>query len=190
MGCCASTQAFSIDVYPSRKPFDIEKMCGRWYVVESNLPLWRPEGGKRNPSIVYTLLQNIPTSTDQISEPSANRLHDVVEYNDTLDTSNVKRIVGVDTQLLNLDPTCFRWRGNGCLCCITSDWQIVGYDDDCSVWAFSSFAATPFTPAGFDLYSRKPVMDSEVRNQLQSIIDSDPILRQRAAGLFRTIHDS
>jgi len=47
--------------------------------------------------------------------------------------------------------TSYKWRGKGWLKIASSKWQVLGYGEG---WAVTYFAATLFTPAGVDIYSR------------------------------------
>ena len=97
-----------IEGQPNLKPVDVNKLSGKWYVVQSTLSLWR---NNVNPSITYKVLES--------GAPA--RLDDLVTYGPT----NSSSVHGIDTQS-PANQNIFTWRGSGCLCCTTSNWCILG----------------------------------------------------------------
>ncbi|MBA2693406.1 MAG: hypothetical protein H0U65_13100 [Rubrobacter sp.] len=119
---------------------DVHKMLGVWCVVRTNLEFWRT---RRNPSVTYTPVE---------FEPRA-RLRDTVRYGPI--GKPPRKIVGFDVRGPDR-PSRFLWRGAGLMRPITSEWFLLGHDEEYVEWAATHFSKTPFTDAGMDVYARKP----------------------------------
>lgn len=67
----------------------------------------------------------------------------------------VRTLGGVDTP----HGDGFRWRGDGLLAVLASDWQFVELTES---WAVTWFARASFgvTPEGMDIYGREPNVDT------------------------------
>ncbi|MGH3493469.1 MAG: hypothetical protein ACRDRL_19685 [Sciscionella sp.] len=131
---------------------DLDALCGTWHVVRSTLPLWR---ARSDVTISYSSLPDGQTA----------RLDDVVAYGST----RRKTIIGVDSQDAK-HPRLFHWRGTGLLSRLaSSDWVLVGNDENYRQWALSYFSRTLFTPAGMDVYARNESADDAT---VASIVDT------------------
>ncbi|KAF2139132.1 uncharacterized protein K452DRAFT_210544, partial [Aplosporella prunicola CBS 121167] len=130
-------------------------LAGTWHVTHSTLPMWR---SKRNVRITYTPLP----------ETSPPQLDDLVEYQPQ-HSAHVKTVRGVDKPAADGAGWAWDWRGRGWLVVATSRWEVLGFGDeavdsagvadaavDGNSWAVTYFAKTLFTPAGIDVYSRRP----------------------------------
>lgn len=159
-------------LYPFAPPrFNLTAFCGVWYVVQTNLALWRRYG---NPAIAYTLL---PGSNPQ-------RLWDVVTY--TKVNGEQGQITGID-QVDAQHERLLHWRGDRWYTCwLTSEWCVVDHDPHCAEWAVTYFSATPFTKAGIDLYARTPTLSNAQITMILERLGQHPFLQQQAATLFTT----
>ncbi len=167
-------------VCPEATSVDLEKLQGVWFVVRTNLEMWKT---KRSPQITYT---NLSCSSSRTT------FDDTVRYYDNADAESrniISTISGVDTE-----QTCpskcahsvFQWRGNCLLKLITSDWHLAAASPSYD-WAITVFEATPFTAAGLDVYSREPFLTEAQLNAIQKCIDESPYLTRRAIGIFDAI---
>jgi hypothetical protein len=116
-------------------------MTGSWYIVATTLPFWRRRG---DPSVHYDTLAD-------------GRWRDTVQFHTEHGAS--KRIVGYDTFDIE-NPGALVWHGSGLLAWCRSRWCFIDADPDAG-WALTWFSAATLrvTPAGCDLYSRKPGFD-------------------------------
>jgi hypothetical protein len=147
----ASSSASSSTASPSdQPPLTAAQLIGTWHVTHSTLPMWRKN---RNISITYTPLPAAPGSPD--------RLNDLVNYQ-SLTSSKVQTMKGVDTLSSDGGGSVWNWRGKGILMLVGSQWEILGWGEEeeadatgrKNVWAVTYFSKTLFTPAGIDFYSR------------------------------------
>lgn len=136
---------------------DASWLCDTWHVTHSTLPMWKD---KRNVCITYSSLPE-------------DRLDDLVSYQ-ALDSDKKKEVRGVDSPVAN---GAYSWRGKGWLKIASSRWEILGWgkgapkdssdtgaEEESSGkstqedwdWVVTYFAKTLFTPAGIDIYSRRP----------------------------------
>jgi len=184
--------AFSI--YPEADPLDAKKMCGAWYVVESNLDVWNPKSSRICPVVLYQWMEpseEEKKKCESSGKPLPVRVRDVTEFRTgTLEEQSAEcsYYLGIDTQHPT-NPSQWRWRGTGKLFALSSDWQMVLHDVDYAEWAVTIFSATAFTKAGFDIYSRTPTLSAERLEQIHRRIEQTPFLKERAQGLFNTIQD-
>ncbi|SDS96691.1 histidinol-phosphatase (PHP family) [Microlunatus soli] len=142
-------------------------MNGTWYVVRTSLPFWRT---RTDPAISYTPLPD-------------GRVTDTVTYRRA---GRDQVVIGVDSRTTDDSGDGWIWRGLGAVTRWTSSrWRMLATEAD---WALSSFARTPFTPAGIDLLWRSPHPDedrvAEVLARLPSIAEAAPY----AARLFAPVH--
>lgn len=122
-------------------------MEGQWHVVQTNFPMWL-KGDKTDPRFHY----------ERLDRPGGPWLSDTVTY---VQNGQLKRIKGVD-KALNAPHTAFQWRGKGLLCLLTSRWDILHIDWS-QGWAIIHFEASLFTPEGYDVIARRPILDAEER---------------------------
>lgn len=111
-------------------------LTGTWYVTRTSLPLWR---ALDNPSITYAPLPGgLVSDTVRCTRRGRERF-----------------ICGLDTPLTT--PGAFEWRGVTPLTRFTpSRWEVLACDPAGAACLVTLFAATPFTPAGLDLCTRRP----------------------------------
>ncbi|THH13215.1 hypothetical protein EW146_g6973 [Bondarzewia mesenterica] len=133
-----------------------------------------PPQNKKDVRISYTPIPTDPSPRTPI------QFNDIVEYRSStaLPSSKPARVVGIDTlNTASASPTRFKWRGKGLLMIASSRWQLLGYHhhtssdpqpDSTTPWAVTYFEKTLFTPAGLDIYARKP--EGLPENLLQDII--------------------
>ncbi|KAL8745003.1 MAG: hypothetical protein Q9190_002817 [Brigantiaea leucoxantha] len=125
-------------------------MAGKWHVTHSTLPMWK---SKCNVCITYTPLP--PASEDGNTDQTVDmKLDDLVEY-ETRSGKTRKSVHGVDTP--TADGKGWQWRGKGWLKVASSRWEVLGWGEgeEGREWMVTYFAATLFTPAGMDVYSRR-----------------------------------
>lgn len=168
------------------------QLLGTWHVTHSSLPLWK---SKRNVTVTYGSLE--PGSGTGLA-----RLDDTVAYQ-TLTSDKIKTISGIDTaaaaagggsgsgDFAGIIPGVWNWRGSGWLKVASSHWEILGWGVyEGKEWAVTFFAATVFSPAGIDLYSRTrermPVgLVDGVKGQLAAT--EDATLRKLGEDLFQVL---
>ncbi|CAH7681067.1 expressed protein, partial [Phakopsora pachyrhizi] len=151
----------------------IESFCNSTFkVVSSSLPFWR---GKKNVTITYKAVEG--------EKPEV--LHDLVEYHSGLSVDSTdprKQIIGIDRPVSSsLGRIQWKWRGQGLLMLLTSNWELLGYNIRSSSlhetpfqspeWVITYFAKTLFTPAGIDIYGRSgsPFPDDLKRELIDAI---------------------
>lgn len=114
-------------------------MLGTWHIVATTLPFWK---GKRGARVEYVDL-------------GAQTWRDIVRYEDG--RGRTKEIAGRDQ--LEGGPAVtdvrVRWRGEGWLAWISSDWRFLEVDSE-GQWAITWFsrASLRVTPEGMDVYTR------------------------------------
>ncbi|KAI9711001.1 MAG: hypothetical protein M1820_002439 [Bogoriella megaspora] len=178
------------------RPPSLDWLKGTWVVTHSTLPMWQ---SKRNVRITYTILPNNPKK--DATDNTSNQLDDLVEYQ-VLGSDKVKSIHGVDTAA-GPKGGAWDWRGTGWLKIASSHWEILGWGEGAGLkeqgtsegeaqWAVTYFAKTLFTPAGIDIYSRKPsglseTMIAEIKKGLEGF--KDPNLEKLAGELFEVKRD-
>ncbi len=114
-------------------------MLGTWHIVATTLPFWK---GKRGARVEYVDL-------------GEQTWRDIVRYEDA--RGRTKEIAGRDR--LEGGPVAtdarVRWRGEGWLAWISSDWRFVEVDPE-GQWAITWFSRASFrvTPEGMDVYTR------------------------------------
>lgn len=141
----------------SVEPPPLEWLLGKWHITHSTLPIWKD---KRNVTITYTVLPS-----PKGSAPGVIRLEDLVEYQE-LKGDKIKSVRGVDTG--TGDNNEWNWRGSGIIKVASAHWEVVGWgegdrqvggdeaSDQEAQWMVTFFAKTYFTPAGMDVYARRP----------------------------------
>ena len=154
----------------SPQTLDAQSLMGTWFIVATNFPRWL-DGTRTNPRFVYSNLnrENGTVTCDDL----------VLSTYDGAD----ERIEGVDTQHPQVSSH-FTWRGRGWLAPFKSEWDVAALAPDGS-WAVIAFSATLFTPAGVDIISRQPTLDSEAMNQAMKLIADDSTLSTLGANLQR-----
>eukprot|EP00898_Chlorokybus_atmophyticus_P000290 jgi/Chlat1/1261/Chrsp115S01688 len=170
MGCSRSKHADGEDHdgEPAEgEELELERFCGKWYVVGSTLPLWREN---MRPAMEYTLLQG----------GGGRRLRDEVTYM-APGKAALNRVLGVDTVV---GRGAFVWRGAGLLRLVSSRWRVAYLDPEYR-WAISSFQKTLFTPRGVDIIAREPHMPQDLYNALVQKLRDDPHLSFMAEDMFR-----
>ncbi|MGX7417293.1 hypothetical protein ACWOFR_00675 [Carnobacterium gallinarum] len=121
------------------------ELPGRWLIKATNFPMWL-SGKRQQPSITYGLIQTNPLV-----------LSDLVEYQSNSGT--VKSIKGID----KVHQDGFKWRGNGILKVLSSQWRISGMDGDILVIRFK---ASALTPAGIDILVRDGVQIPDIQQKI------------------------
>ncbi|MFT5824057.1 MAG: hypothetical protein ACI8ZM_005323 [Crocinitomix sp.] len=127
---------------------DIE---GVWYVNMSNFPMWL-KGKRQNPRIKYTVI-------------SDNKMLDEVTFEKK---GKTKQIVGYDERSAEYKEG-FIWQGKGLKSLFTSKWKILHYNKEYQV-AVLAFEKTLFTPAGYDVISRKKAISPKVLLLVQQML--------------------
>lgn len=138
----------------SVNPVDLTSMEGKWYIHQSNFPMWL-KGDKKSPTLNYRVKT---TKEDTV-------LIDRVEY---FKKNKLKDIKGISTPQ-NKENTAFEWRGNGILCLLRSKWNIVHMDEE-NDWALIYFEKTLFTPKGYDVLSRNPTLSDDVKSIIKETL--------------------
>ncbi len=133
---------------PGGLDFNLKEIEGRWFINMSTFPMWL-KGDKINPTFNYALRKE-------------NTLSDTVMYEKN---GKQKSIRGID----KLRNQTFTWRGNGILKIAKSEWQILYFDRENRI-AIIRFAKTLFTPAGYDVISRKKSLEPELEKQIRELI--------------------
>lgn len=128
--------------------FNLKEIEGRWFVNMSTFPMWL-KGDKINPTFNYALRKE-------------NTLSDTVMFEKN---GKQKSIRGID----KFRNQTFTWRGNGILKIAKSEWQILYFDRENRI-AIIRFAKTLFTPAGYDVISRKKSLEPELEKQIRELI--------------------
>lgn len=125
---------------------------GKWYINQSNFPMWL-KGEKTSPAFNYTI----------IKKKKGLYLADKVTYQKN---GKTKSINGIDKPLDNENRE-FVWRGNGLLGLLKSKWEILHLDAN-EQWAIIFFRQTLFTPQGYDVISRQPVLSPEIAQKIET----------------------
>ena len=127
----------------------LEQLAGTWYIHFTDFPLWL-KGDKTHPTFTYTLKE----------KAGKMGLEDEVKY---LKKGKVKRILGFDSAVDESNRK-FIWRGKGVLALLSSRWEIMFYTPE-EAWAIIHFQKTLFTPEGYDVISRDPLLSlSQIKN--------------------------
>lgn len=148
--------AISFEIH-SQTPLELTDLAGKWYVVQSNFPMW-VKGKKTNPTFNYSV----------VIKKKQTALLDEVRY---VKKSKDKSLVGYDYPVDGTNRS-FVWRGKGILGFLKSKWS-VRYIDPQQQWAVIQFKKTLFTPAGVDVICRlktlSPEMETEVGRKLSEL---------------------
>ncbi len=131
---------------------DLSDLEGKWYINQSNFPMWL-KGDKTSPAFNYTI----------IKKKKGLYLADKVTYRKN---GKTKSINGIDKPLDTANRE-FMWRGNGLLRLLKSKWEILHLDAN-EQWAIIFFRQTLFTPQGYDVISRNPVLSPEVTQKIDA----------------------
>lgn len=134
---------------------DLRDLEGKWYINQSNFPMWL-KGDKTSPTFNYTLLK----------KKKGVYLSDKVSY---LKNGKIKSINGIDKPLDTTNRE-FVWRGNGLLSLLKSKWKILHLEVN-EQWAIIFFKQTLFTPQGYDVISREPVLSPEVAQKIEATLN-------------------
>lgn len=133
---------------------DLRDLEGKWYINQSNFPMWL-KGDKTSPTFNYTLLK----------KKKGIYLSDKVSY---LKNGKTKSINGIDKPLDTTNRE-FVWRGNGLLSLLNSKWEILHLELN-EQWAIIFFKQTLFTPQGYDVISREPILSPEVAQKIEATL--------------------
>lgn len=133
---------------------DLRDLEGKWYINQSNFPMWL-KGDKTSPTFNYTI----------IKKKNGLYLADKVSYRKN---GKTKSINGVDKSLDTANRE-FVWRGNGLLSLLKSKWKILHLEKN-EQWAIIFFKQTLFTPKGYDVISRNPVLSPEVAQKIAATL--------------------
>jgi Lipocalin-like domain len=152
---------------PRRPPLaptalDAAVIQGRWHVVATTFPMWL-DGRRTEPTFTYSRLRR---------EGERVRFDDSVGY---LSKGAPGTIEGIDTQHPDV-PTRFTWRGRGWLAAFSSEWDVVALDPD-GDWAVITFERTLVTPAGLDVITRSPKLQSDELAAIAAHARADVMLR-------------
>jgi hypothetical protein len=138
--CCArkltSVQSFfwrQSSAHQNPDPVDAARMSGAWYVVQSNLDVWK---SRVCPVVIY---EPMPTTAKEkekaakANKPEPAQVRDITEFRSgsTLEkqAEACSYYYGVDTQMNpGADGSQWHWQGTGFLFALTSDWQMVKHD--------------------------------------------------------------
>lgn len=126
----------SVATAQDKNILSLKDLEGTWYVNMSNFPMWL-DGKRKNPRITYTL-------------QSDGKILDVVAFEKKGKTKTIK---GYDERSTEIKSG-FVWRGKGLKAIFTSEWKVLFYHQKYEL-AVLAFEKTLFTPAGFDVISRK-----------------------------------
>lgn len=129
---------------------DLEMLVGKWYINLTNFPMWL-KGDKTEPTFNYSIENKNDITV----------LKDEVIYQKN---GKSKSIIGFDIPK-NTTNRSFIWRGKGILSLLTSKWKILYLDSD-ENWAIIHFEKTLFTPEGYDVISRKKVLEQNILNKI------------------------
>ncbi|KAF1915850.1 hypothetical protein BDU57DRAFT_515617 [Ampelomyces quisqualis] len=175
---------------PSISPPTIPWLSGTWNVTHSTLPMWRKN---RNVRITYT----------PIPSTSPPQLDDLVTYQ-AIGSDKLKTVVGIDRpfEVPNTTPSvtggeesasmAYHWRGKGWLMVASSKWEILGYGEEESTgnkWVVTYFAATLFTPAGVDFYSKKGNLTPQTVEGIKAALTALGDVANLAGELFEITMD-
>ncbi len=131
---------------------NLHDLEGKWFIHQSNFPMWL-KGDKTSPTFNYAIIE----------KKRSLYLSDKVSY---LKNGKVKNINGIDKPLDAANRE-FVWSGNGLLSLLKSKWKILHLELK-EEWAIIFFKQTLFTPQGYDVISRKPVLSPEVAQKIAS----------------------
>ena len=133
------------------------ELAGKWYVVQSNFPMWL-KGKKTNPTFNYSRVvkKNKPVLLDEVRYTKKSKQKAIIGYDHPVNETNRS----------------FVWRGKGILGFLKSKWSIL-YLDQNGQWAIIQFKKTLFTPKGVDVISRSKkltsMLEKEVREKLSEL---------------------
>ena len=134
---------------------NLEQLEGKWYIQYTNFPMWL-KGDKKDPYFNYSVgIKN--------GKPG---LKDKVGF---YKNGKYKSIKGFDYPL-NSENTYFKWKGSGWLFFVKSLWRIEHFAKS-SKWMLISFEKTLFTPAGYDIISRKQTIEAATRAEIIRVMD-------------------
>ncbi|KAF2867361.1 hypothetical protein BDV95DRAFT_177913 [Massariosphaeria phaeospora] len=178
---------------PSLPPPPLAWLTGAWNVTHSTLPMWKKS---RNVRITYTpLAHTSPVQLDDVvsyQSLSSAKLKTVHGVDKPFDVANGdgngdnsqgqgqshsqgaadkdKDGHGHAAELASLG---YNWRGKGWLVIASSKWEILGYGDEEGTdnqYVVTYFAATLFTPAGVDFYSRQGSLRPETVESIKAAL--------------------
>lgn len=135
----------------------LDALAGTWYVHYTNFPMWL-KGNKREPSFHYRIVAGV----------DGPEFEDMVFY---VQGIRQKRIKGRDKPL-NKECTRFEWRGSGLMSVLRANWEWIYIDDD---FALLFFERTLFTPKGYDIIARNPVLDAGIHETIVRFLDERKI---------------
>lgn len=138
---------------------NLQELEGKWHINMTNFPMWL-KGDKTQPTFNYTI--------EKRGEIVG--LRDEVQY---LKKGKTKSILGFDKPT-NEQNTTFIWRGKGLMKLLKSEWKIIYLDSENEV-AIIFFEKTLFTPAGYDVISRKQKLDDKVLSVVKATLLSQEI---------------
>lgn len=161
--------------------FDPNRALGLWYILATNLNMWK---GRLTPTITYSIYDRLPDGRV--------RLNDLVEYytRRSLIGFVPTSVQGTDTQS-KYKPSRFQWRGNGILKLFTSQFGFVFVDNETPIdqpyqWVATMFGSTPFTSPGIDFMTRTRQTPTRVVNDFVRLCQNHPILGSHSRNMFFT----
>jgi len=156
------------------KQFDIHEFWGRWLITRTSRNFWRQ---RLNPSVNYTTL-----------EPGVQtKMLEIAHYGTFAKAQT--QVIGIDTQDKVL-PNLFHWRGrSGFTWLLTGQWVVLDHDPAYKAWAVIYFFATPFAPAGLDIYVRQLNLSERQLDEIVRRLQANPFWATDAGALFAPIHE-
>lgn len=141
-------------------------LTGTWFVTRTSLPMWRRWA---QPTITYTPLPG----------------GDVLDTVRSVRRGKVRLIVGIDRPL---GQDGYEWRGLAPLTkLVRSRWEVLAADP-AGEWAVTLFEHTPFTPAGLDVYTRKPWLLPDTEAEILRLLGKNGKARPFLPLLFTPSH--
>jgi len=156
------------------KKFDIHEFWGKWLIIRTSRTFWQR---RLNPSVTYTTL-----------EPGVQtKLLEIVHYGAFAKTQT--QVIGIDTQDKAI-PNLFHWRGrSGLTWLMTGQWVVLDHDLPRKAWAVVYFFATPFAPAGIDIYARQLDLPVQQLDEIVRRLQAHAFWAADASALFAPTHE-
>ena len=126
----------------------LAKLLGTWHIQFTNFPMWL-SGEKLRPTFTYAAASSSDTLVDIVTYEQRNR---------------IRTIRGKDR---HLGGRRFRWRGDGLLCLLTSDWEVAFMSPEAD-WAIIRFEKSLLSPAGHDIVTRQEGISDDLEKRMLS----------------------
>lgn len=144
----------------------LHEITGSWHVQYTNFPMWL-KGDKLYPQFYY----KVETKRGKTG------LVDTVKY---IQQERERTIKGFDYPQ-NKENTQFIWKNSGWFEILQSKWDIV-YMDDTQEWMAIHFSKTLFTPEGFDIITRKEVLDTALQQEIENWLNASTLPQLQKVG--------